>query len=1042
MGHQFAQFRRLRLLPTLLFAAAVASAAAREPAEEFVRGLQERGLHELALEYLEQLKTSPLADEATRQQVPYLRGIALIEQARLATDDAASNQLLDEARRELEHFAEANPHNAQGAEANWQLALVQMSRGKMLLVQQAQLPKGNEYDAQRKTIGHDARVVFADARETFGRAEAIYSAELEKLPPTTGAEARGKVVTQRQDYRAKAADIRYLIAETQFEEARSYPPDADEAHKLNESAAKELSAIYDEFARSILDVAMYARLTEGRCYQAQGSDQLALGCFEEVIRNENGVPVFRKLAAMAVQHKAEVLMAQEKLDLAIDTCKACLKEARKDELTKPEWIGVRFRFAEALTKKAESLPADGNERRRLLADAREAYRAVAKTPGEYQLAARTAAGAATGGKSSPGEKEKEEPKNFQAAYEAGKEALSSYNTAKMALPSAERNNPSAIVELKEQMSHDKDDARRYFYLATTLIEDETEHKQVNEVRYFLCWLYWESGDYYRAAVLGEFLARRYPDHPAASSAAKIALASFEQLYNQAVSRNAKGDGGEFEARSMSQLAEFIARRWPKSQDADSAFAVLVNNAIRNGRIEDAEKLLGDSPEPSRPRLELQLGNSLWEHYFEISQPGQGAPPDNAALEKLKSAALKHLRTGFDAARKEKPISDATVTASLYLTQALLGAGKFPEAIELLEDKKVGPLALISSENPTATRPTYLVEAYKAALRAYVSVTPPQETKAIDTMQSLERAVKTSGDAAKASEQLNRIYIGMGLALQKQIEELRAAGQEQEAKRVTAAIAKFLDRINAQPGTANWPTRVWLAQTYYGMAIDQQPSAQPGSATPVGPENKIAYGYLTRSRDGYEQLLKEAAENPKMPPNDMSVLAVKMQLAECYRALGQYQQALDMFFDVLKQKETSLAAQRAAALTYQERGMREDPKFFESAIHGGYKSEKNNQNRVWGWLKISTVALRAARTDKTFKDTFFEARYNVSRCRYLAAMKKLGDARKKDLATAKDGIQSFGQVYPDMGGEKWKPQFEKLLKEIQQGDADGDEKGSS
>ena len=40
-------------------------------------------------------------------------------------------------------------------------------------------------------------------------------------------------------------------------------------------------------------------------------------------------------------------------------------------------------------------------------------------------------------------------------------------------------------------------------LATSLVDDDTDAKLVNEARYFLCWLYWESQDYYRAAVLGE-----------------------------------------------------------------------------------------------------------------------------------------------------------------------------------------------------------------------------------------------------------------------------------------------------------------------------------------------------------------------------------------------------------------------------------------------------------------------------------------------------------------------------------------------------------
>src|SRR5436305_2932786 len=120
----------MRFLAAFLFTVAAALASGREPAQDFVKGLQDRGLHDLALEYLEQLKTSPLADDGIRQQVPYLRGVALIEESRQATDSAARNKLLDEARQELEQFARANPHNVQGAEAELQLANVQMSRGQ------------------------------------------------------------------------------------------------------------------------------------------------------------------------------------------------------------------------------------------------------------------------------------------------------------------------------------------------------------------------------------------------------------------------------------------------------------------------------------------------------------------------------------------------------------------------------------------------------------------------------------------------------------------------------------------------------------------------------------------------------------------------------------------------------------------------------------------------------------------------------------------------------------------------------------------------
>jgi hypothetical protein len=147
-------------------------------------------------------------------------------------------------------------------------------------------------------------------------------------------------------------------------------------------------------------------------------------------------------------------------------------------------------------------------------------------------------------------------------------------------------------------------------------------------------------------------------------------------------------------------------------------------------------------------------------------------------------------------------------------------------------------------------------------------------------------------------------------------------------------------------------------------------------------------------------------------------------------LGEYKQALDTFSAVLKERESSLDAQKAAAQTYQQRGEAEDARWFENAIHGGYKLKSTGQNRIWGWLKISVVAARLARNEKKYFNMFVEARYNVARCRYLAAMKHSGEQRKQNLAKAKQSIQSVFQVYDDRIAEPWRSEFDAMLKQIQ------------
>ena len=265
-----------------------------------------------------------------------------------------------------------------------------------------------------------------------------------------------------------------------------------------------------------------------------------------------------------------------------------------------------------------------------------------------------------------------------------------------------------------------------------------------------------------------------------------------------------------------------------------------------------------------------------------------------------------------------------------------------------------------------------------------------------------------------------------------MEELRTAGKPYEANRVAAAFAKFLDKIRDQEGEPSWPTRVWLAQTYYSMGSEQLGTSHPaGGAAPTAEAlSKAGRDYVTKARDAYQQLLTDVSKNPQLAPSETAALAIKMQLAECYRALGEYDKSLDTFYDILKEKETSLAVQRAAALAYQDRGQHDDAKYFENAIHGGYVVKSNGQNRIWGWLKISQVAGQASKQDDKFKDAFYEARLNISRCRYLAAMKQTGNGRQQDLTKAKQTIQSVAQLYPDLGGDKWKPQFDQLLKDIE------------
>ena len=340
------------------------------------------------------------------------------------------------------------------------------------------------------------------------------------------------------------------------------------------------------------------------------------------------------------------------------------------------------------------------------------------------------------------------------------------------------------------------------------------------------------------------------------------------------------------------------------------------------------------------------------------------PAGAEALAKLKASAAKYLQSGFEAAQKESPLSEAArdrraVSGSVAVERRQLCRGD--RAAGGREDR--GRSRSIAKGHPAASKPQYAIEAYKAALRAYVSVSPPQEKKAVSTMQSLEKIVQANGDSGQTSEQLTRIYIGMGVALAKADGRTaggrQTAGSEPRGRRVREVLGSHSRTARRAELAHARVARPNLLRDGHRPSTTQRAGPSPA---PANPPNKTARDYLTKARDAYQQLLAEAAKDPKLAPSDNSVLAAKLQLGECYRALGQYQQALDTFSEILKEKEASLAVQRAAALAYQERGQREDPQWFEFAIHGGYKLKSTGQNRIWGWLRISQVAGRAAQSD--------------------------------------------------------------------------------
>jgi hypothetical protein len=169
-----------------------------------------------------------------------------------------------------------------------------------------------------------------------------------------------------------------------------------------------------------------------------------------------------------------------------------------------------------------------------------------------------------------------EPETFGTAWEKAMGVVEAMRAARASADelqtqlgkATDRNNRADLQKkLDEELksvARIKQDLARKIEVALKLAEPTTAIDDVNRVRYLKCYLKYDNGDYSEAAEHGEFVAMRYPASEVARPCAKIALASYMQLYREK----------KIDAAKVRLLANHIVATWPKHADAVTARELL------------------------------------------------------------------------------------------------------------------------------------------------------------------------------------------------------------------------------------------------------------------------------------------------------------------------------------------------------------------------------------------------------------------------------------------------------------------------------------
>ncbi len=988
-----------------------ADLAKAEPAEKFLDALRQRGWHDTALESLDQADQDPLVTPEFLQKLDYERAVTQAALARQAPSEKQRQALLAKAAAGLQRFAAEHPESP--------LQLRSLATAGNLLAGQA-ISASDQADRLPEAAIHQRKKLHETARSLLTQAKLPLQTLLEQCASKSAALPTGKTLRKNpqalatlKQLQAKQAEARFLLAKLDFEKARTYTPDSKSHQRSLQAAAKKFANIHQEYEDKL--VGFYGRLYQGRCYQTAGDLEQALECYADLV-DQPPIPNqdFRRLVARAYWRRAECHLANADANKAAKECKQWLDESRSSELNQPAWLAVTYQLANAYERQAAS--ATRGEAKRLRTESKKLYREVAKLSNDFQNDAQA--------KITSSSESDDKPivaKNFLEAFDAGKRALGQMNSAKFTARLAKQNNPDSVEALNQQAQSYQTAARQYFKRAIQLADDQTEPEALATAHYYLCWLYWEESRLDEAAVIGEFVARRYPDTKFAPLAAKLALAAYERMYN--ASKQA-GLATDFESQHLTQIAELLVQRWPESPEAATAINLLMNIALRDNRLQQAEELLDRLPPATRAAAELRLGGTLWIRSLQASKNEQAGE----AASTLRQKAGKLLTSGYQSLQAKANPTAAEATGVLYYAQWLLARGEAKEAIEVLENASLGPLTLVESESEQAMQPAFVQQTYQVALRAYVSVEPPQRDQAQAMMTALESALEGKGNQ---QQKLIRIYVGLGLQLQQQIKMLSADGQAEKARDVAAAFEDLLGRVTQRMDEAeNWKVQSWVAQT--NLQIGQ------------GLLGDDAARYYQQAEKAYQALLDQADQDPSFAPSPLAILAAEKRLADCLQAQKKYPEAFQHYTSILKEKPNMLELQQAAATVLQHWGVEQkNAQKLEESIRGAMP-QANKKNLIWGWLRLAAIADQAKRKAekmadkpaqtrliKKYTSLFFEARYHAAKARYEAAQLANGANRKKQLQTARQSLASMKRLYPNLGGPGWQPAYESLLKEIEQ-----------
>ena len=1019
--------KRIRVLLVLgLLCGTATSARTQEPPyREFVNGLRERHLSDLAVDYLKELSQKKLPPEVAAF-LPLEMARTRLALAEDLGDAGQRAELYARAQEDFNAFLKGNPKPEVAAEVNLDLARLLHLQARLQLSLALQQDTPEEQFKQKLQVRGQFEAAargLDQAAKQLGQLLANYQS------PRTPAEE-----TLRHDLTQAMLQTELEQGQNYLEELKTFDEQTEGATKRYPVVQKAMDVLAKVAGADTKDpLSWQGRAWLGRCYQESDTPGKARAEYDKVI----DAPTAAADAGRRVARYFQITLMEKDPEAKGDpvarvqrAAENWLETYRADQNT-PEGYGVRFLLADAYHREALQLPKaqqSGAKAQELYAKAEKLFDALERTPNDFSQRARDRKLNIILSRSSERSKNDiNKLANFQECYVRAQLEIAEMGDEDKKFAKAGQ---AEAVKYEEGRKRHLQNMIAALSRGLDLADDKTPASDRNEARYILAYAYFAAGQPYEAAVVAEDLARTDPKSSRAAAAAGYALEAYSQIVGQDESKGAT-KAVEGDRDRLRKLAAFMEKTWPNDPATDLGRHQLGALALRDKNYPEAITILsGIKPSYSGYSFsEYQLATAALAAGKENLRPLAGQPSYKelalAALQKVPDLSAKadsataqiyfyaklelanllfrnkqykemqdlteQIRKRFESASLEKAVHDeleptiASLPLYAQLGEANLAfrAGRYADVRNLTDpfvnQLKDGKLANLKD--------TQLIQGMLGlALRANVR---EGDTKRARDILDLLQQKAASGLQGGATD----ILVELVQQLRGQVEELRKKGKpaEAELEKTVSTFSAFLDELAKQPAQSQSPELVrFLAFSYGGL--DKHDKA-------VALLENIKKPEPSRNPDKEAQE-KENQEKEQFYHSTRLLLAHELRLAK----------QLDKAAQVLKEVLATDLGKRSLDATKERIFLLEDQKSYAAAA------------REWNSVMS---ALRDKLNDPKMKEQYFECYFHFMTCYYNNALLMKDEAKKQqNIKRAAGFIVNLENKLPDMGG--FKARYDELL----------------